>query len=179
MAIPKHEPLPPKPPRPADLAIAGSRMITAFMRRIWNHNYRRIHPDNMAASLPEMMALFYAAIATAEGKPLLISQLAMKMKTPPSTVNRYVETLRLHDRLKIIFGRKRGKGHEKLVVVDLDLLGAKMTLEHVDASIGIIRPCLEELERLREVLLEQLVANGSGAAKVLLSAWPALDYVFG
>jgi IclR helix-turn-helix domain len=167
-------------PRPADLAISGSRMITAFMRRIWKHNYRRINPGNMAASLPLMMALFYAAIATAEGRPLTATQLARKMKTPVSTVSRYVETLRAHGRVKITNGRKRGKGHEKLVVVDLDLLDSKMTLEHVDASIAIIKPTLEELERLREVLLEQLVANGNGpAAKVVLMIWPALDYVFG
>lgn len=155
-------------------------MLTALQRKIWKLNYRRINPGNMTASLPLMLTSFHASIATYDGKPLTVTELARIMKTPATTVSRYLETLRLHNRLKIVDGRKRGKGHEKIVVVNLDDLDAKMTLEHLDASIAVIRPCLQELEGLREVLLEQLIAKGDGVTKLLLlTTWPAWDYAFG
>lgn len=166
-------------PRPADLAILIRRMLTALLRKIWKRDYRRINPSNMTASLPLMLASFHASIATKDGKPLTVTQLGTKMKTPTTTVNQYAEKLVPLGGHKIVNGRKRGKGHEKFVVADLDLLDAKTTLEETDSYIAIIRPALEELERLREVLLEQLIANGNGAMKVLLTAWPAMDYVFG
>jgi len=69
----------------------------------------------------------------AEGKPLTATQLAVKNeKRRPSTVSRYVETFARHTAAsRSSMGRKRGKGtREAWWSWDLDLLDAKMTLEH-------------------------------------------------
>ena len=153
----------PRPPRPADLAIAGSRMLTGLLRRIWKLNYSQLAPGNMGTSLTLMMLMFRIMVATSDGEPLTITELANAVSMPPATVKRYVDVLVKHLRAKMVAQRKRGRGQQQVIVANLDYLDSKMTLDHWDKSIETIETCLNELIRLRLLLHDQLVRNGRHA----------------
>lgn len=154
----------PRPPRPADIAIAGNRMLTGLLRRIFEMNYRRLAPNNMGTALVLMMINFRVVIATADGMPLTITELAKITHMPPASVRRHVDMLVRHHRVKLIASRKRGRGEEKVIVSELDYLDGKITLEHLDASIVLMETCLAECKRLRPLLMDQLVCNGKKQA---------------
>ena len=156
-------PVPSKPPRPADLAITGNRMLTALLRRIWALGYKDLAPGNMGKSLVLMMISMRAGIATADGDPATITELATAIGMPAATLRSHIGTLVKHKLVKLIASRKRGKGQEQHIVSDLDRLDRLMTLEHVDASIELIENSVNEMKRLRELLLPQLMANEKGA----------------
>jgi DNA-binding MarR family transcriptional regulator len=156
MTSPKHD----RPPRPADLAIVGARMLTGLLRRIWNLNYKSLAPGNMGISLVLMMVAFRAIISTGDNEPLTVTELANILTMPPSTVRARVATLIKHHRVKLVAGRKRGRGEEKVIIANLDQLDRMMTVEHVDASIEIIEDALNEIKRLRALLYPQLIENG-------------------
>jgi hypothetical protein len=151
-------------PRPADLAITGNLMLTTLLRRIHALGFRELAPGNMGRSLVLMMISFHAGIATADGDPATVTELAADIGMPAATLRSYVAMLVKHKRVKLIISRKRGKGQEQRIAVDLDRLDKLMTLDHVDASIEIIEGGLNELKRLRQLLLPQLMANGNGRA---------------
>jgi hypothetical protein len=155
----------PRPPRPADIAIASSRMLTGLLRKIWKLSFQPLAPHNMGTSLVLMMLSFRIAVATADGDPHTITSLAKLVDMPAATVRRRVFDLITHHRVKMLASRKRGLGHEQIVVFDLCRLDRLMTLDHTDCCIGLIETSLNEMKRLRELLHQELVANGKQAAE--------------
>lgn len=164
MATPKHQSLPPKPPRPADIAIVVSRMLIRLLRKIWKRSFRQLSPGNMAASLILMVLSFQAAIGTVDEDPQTVTQFGTLFEMSRSTMDRYVKLLVKHHRVKMRNNRKRGRGQEGVIIFEIDRLDKLMTLELVDWLIGLIETHLNEMKRLRELLLPQLAANGKPEA---------------
>jgi hypothetical protein len=152
-----------KPPRPADIAICGNRMLTSLLRVIFELDYQQLTPD-MGTCLVLMMLHMRISIATAEGNPLSFAQLATLVTMAPTTVRSYVAILQKHHRVKLVAGRKRGRGQQQLIVANLDRLDGRITFKHVKFCIGIIETCLNELKLLSAALLPQLMANGKARA---------------
>lgn len=170
----------PRPPRPADLAVSGARMLTGLLHQIWKINYKQMAPGNKAKSMVLMGIAFRVAIATADGKPHTMASLSKDIEIPPATLRDLVKLLVRYKRVQMIAGRKRGKGHEQMIVANLDFLDSLMTIQHVKLCIETIETCLNELKLLSTAMMPQLIANGkSGVSGVILTAWPAMDYVFG
>lgn len=158
----------PRAPRLADFAITGNRMLLALLKTIWAMNYKQMGKDtkrdNVGSTLATMLVSFCASIATRAGRSLSPGGIATSLGMPPSTVGRCIETLEENDLITLRKGRKRGVHIEKLVISNLDHLDSMMTLDHVDWAITIILECLLNLIRLRELLHDQLVANGKDKA---------------
>ena len=154
---------PKPPPRPADLAITVNTMLSSLLRRIWEIDYKQLSPD-MGTCLVLMMLHFRISIATGEGHPLTHTELARVVRMAPTTVRSYVAILEKHNRVKLIAGRKRGRGHEQVIITNLDRLDDRITIKHTKFGIETIETCLNELKLLSTVLLPQLIANGKQQA---------------
>jgi len=153
-----------KPPRPADLAIVGMRMLSGLLHRIWEINYKRLAPGNKAKSLVLMNIAFRVAIATHDGEPHTLTSLARIIDMPANTLRSHVAVLVKHHRVKMVASRKRGKGQESTIVANLDFLDGLMTVEHVKFCIDLIETNLNELKLLSALLMPQLIANGKKQA---------------
>lgn len=157
---------PPNKPRPADIAIAVTRLLSGLLRQIWKMSFRQLAPGNMGASLLLMKLSFRIAISTVDQDPLTITKLAKFEDMPPSTLKRYVELLVKHHRVKMRASRKRGRGQQaEIIFVELERLDRLMTLEHTDWCIELTETHLNEMKRLRQLLWPELAANGKKAAE--------------
>lgn len=150
----------PRAARPADIAIAVTRLLSGLLRKIWKQSFRQLAPGNMPTALTLMKLSFRIALCTADQKPQTIAQLAKLEDMAPSTLKRYVDMLLKHHRVQKRNNRTRGRGQESEIVFEFDRLDKLMTLKTVDWIIELTETQLNEMKRLREQLLPELKTNG-------------------
>lgn len=111
-----------------------------------------------------MAVSFEAALTTVDENPQTVTQFGNLFNMSRSTMKRHVDLLVKHHRVKIRNNRKRGRGEEGVIIFEIDRLDKLMTIELVDWLIAVIECCLNELKRLRLLLMPQLIANGKKQA---------------
>jgi predicted transcriptional regulator len=134
--------------RPADLAIAGNRMLLELLHMIFLRRYSSDPPKRFGAALELMMVSMLVSVTTRDGKPLTASGIAKKLLMPRSNVDRH---------LKHLVARGAVALEKRRWCADLDVLDSyMMSKAHLDRAIHLVQACLNEFIRLRIELREQL-----------------------
>jgi hypothetical protein len=133
--------------RPADLAIAGNRMLIELLLMIWRRRYNRNNPK-LGATLELMMVSMQTSIWTREGTPPTLSELEKKLLISHGQVDRHLKTLMKEGSVTKIGMRYHA---------NLDRLDQLLTSRaHLETAMAIIKTCLDELERLGVLLADKL-----------------------
>ncbi|QOG23181.1 winged helix-turn-helix domain-containing protein [Bradyrhizobium sp. SEMIA] len=132
----------------AAFGVAVNRMLIEVCGLAWMRRYEEMTPNNFGAALELMMVSMLVSVATADGTPLITSEIARQLKMPRSNVVRHLE--RLAEQGVIRLERRR-------YVSNFDGLDELMqSRAFVDEVTGVVARCLAELTRLRPLLNDQM-----------------------
>jgi predicted transcriptional regulator len=138
----------PRGSRPADLAIAGNRMLIELLHMIFLRRYANDPPQRFGAALEMMMVSMLVSVTTRDNKPLTASGIAKKLLMPRSNVDRH---------LKHLIARGAVALEKRRYVADLDVLDSYlMSRAHLDRAITLVQTCLNDFLRLRVELHAEL-----------------------
>lgn len=132
-------------PRPADAAVAISRLITTVTHDIHTNGGETFEETrNFGQSLELMAVMAYVLITTADGEPRNATQISKAIDIPRSSVQRHLKTLAASGRLRAV---------GNVYVADLDFYDRLVTTERLNDWLDSVKSASTELHRLRALFL--------------------------